>query len=72
MTETAPRIAVVEAHGVILCSRLRAWIVPRQVHALAEDFDGESIPSGEVRKRVEQLAAVTCDMARRMRLPLPD
>lgn len=51
---------------------LRAWIVPRQVYALTEDFDGASIASHEVRERVEQLAAVTCDMARRMRLPLPD
>ena len=51
---------------------LRAWIVPRQVYALSADFDGESISSDEVRQRVEQLAAVTCDMARRLRLPLPD
>ena len=51
---------------------LRAWIVPRQVYALTDDFDGESIGSEEVRQRVDQLAGVTCDMARRMRLPLPD
>ena len=51
---------------------LRAWIVPRQVYALTGDFEGESIASGEVRQRVDQLAAVTCDMARRLRLPLPD
>ncbi len=51
---------------------LRAWVVPRQVYAITDDFDGESITSDEVRQRVEQLAAVTCDMARRLRLPLPD
>ena len=51
---------------------LRAWIVPRQVYAVTGDFDGAAIASAEVRERVEQLAEVTCDMARRMRLPLPD
>ena len=51
---------------------LRAWIVPRQVYAVTDDFDGESISSDEVRQRVEQLAAVTCEMARRLRLQLPD
>ena len=51
---------------------LRAWIVPRQVYAVTEDFDGETIANDEVRDRVEQLAAATCDMARRLRIDLPE
>lgn len=50
---------------------LRAWIVPRQVYAVTDDFDGSAITSDEVRRRVDQLAAATCDMARRLRLDLP-
>lgn len=74
MATAGGRFAYMSVLSVVqsLMFDLRAWIVPRQVYALTEDFDGESIASGEVRERVEQLAAATCDMARRMRLPLRD
>jgi NAD(P)H-dependent FMN reductase len=46
---------------------LRAWIVPRQVYAVTEDFDEGRIISGDVTRRVDQLAQDTTDMARRLR-----
>lgn len=46
---------------------LRAWIVPRQVYAVTEDFAGGQIVSDDIRRRVDQLAHDTTDMARRLR-----
>jgi hypothetical protein len=46
---------------------LRAWIVPRQVYAVTEDFEESQIISEDVRRRVDQLAQDTTDMARRLR-----
>ena len=74
MATAGGRFAYMSVLSVVqsLMFDLRAWIVPRQVYAVTDDFDGAAISSAEVRERVEQLAAVTCDMARRLRLPLPD
>lgn len=46
---------------------LRAWIVPRQVYAVTEDFADSRIGSDDIRRRVDQLAFDTTDMARRLR-----
>lgn len=46
---------------------LRAWIVPRQVYAVTEDFADSQIISEDIRRRVDQLAFDTTDMARRLR-----
>ncbi len=46
---------------------LRAWVVPRQVYAVSEDFADNQILSEDIRHRVDQLAQDTTDMARRLR-----
>jgi NAD(P)H-dependent FMN reductase len=46
---------------------LRAWIVPRHVYAVTEDFADDEILGEDIRRRVDQLAHDTTDMARRMR-----
>lgn len=46
---------------------LRAWIVPRHVYAVNEDFDEGRLASDDVARRIDQLAHDTADMARRLR-----
>ena len=46
---------------------LRAWVVPRQVYAVTEDFADNQILNQDIRRRVDQLVHDTTDMARRLR-----